>query len=141
MTTAAPSRTTKRHKLRVNLDLLYDAMLDEAHGGGFGRFTRHKVRHKRRRPRQAGSELPWRFHTGSRVMNVAVYDENVPWDVIEGTGRGETLVNGSAVSENTSAGASAGAEVNGTRDVSPPMTLRQPQDEDEVMSEGKHCAL
>lgn len=127
-TTSAP-RTTRRHKLKVNLDSLYDAMLEEGRGGGFGRFTRHKVRHKRRRPRQTGSELPWRFHAGDQVMNVAVYNDEVPWEVIEADNTG-TMVNGSAVSE------SASSRVNGLRDVGPPMLLRQP--EDEVMSVSKH---
>lgn len=129
-TTLAP-RTTRRHKLKVNLDLLYDAMLEEGHGGGFGRFTRHKVRHKRRRPRQTGTDLPWRFHSGDRLVNVAVYDDNVPWEAIEADNAG-TMVNVSAVSESSS----ASSPVNGSRDVGPPMLLRQP--EDEVMSESKH---
>ncbi|KAH9628836.1 hypothetical protein HF086_004996 [Spodoptera exigua] len=134
ITTPAPattpgSRTTRRHKLKVNLDSLYDAMLEEGHDGGFGRFTRHKVRHKRRRPRQTGTDLPWRFHAGDKVLNVAVYDDNVPWDVIEADNSG-TMVNTSAVSE------SASSPVNAPRDVGPPMLLRQP--EDEVMSESKH---
>ncbi|XP_075978034.1 G-protein coupled receptor Mth2-like [Anticarsia gemmatalis] len=126
-TTSAP-RTTRRHKLKVNLDSLYDAMLEEGRGGGFGRFTRHKVRHKRRRPRQSGTDLPWRFHAGEQVMNVAVYNDDVPWDVIEGDNTG-TLVNGSAVSE------SASSTVNEQRDVGPPMLLRQPEDEEEEVKE------
>lgn len=128
-TTSTSTRAGARHKLRVDVNSLYDAMLEEAHGG-YGRFTRHKVRHKRRRPRQTGADLPWRFHSsGAELMNVAVYDDDVPWDAIEAN---SAAVNGSAVSD-----ASAG-EVN-HRDASPPMTLRQPQDE--VMSEGKHCSV
>lgn len=127
--TTAISRTTRRHKLKVNLDSLYDAMLEEGHGGGFGRFTRHKVRHKRRRPRQTGADLPWRFHAGDQLQNVAVYNDDVPWEVIEADNSGP-VVNASAVSD------SASSSVNEPRDVGPPMLLRQP--EDEVMSESKH---
>ncbi|XP_047029890.1 G-protein coupled receptor Mth2-like [Helicoverpa zea] len=128
ITTPAPATTpaaatTRRHKLKVNLDLLYETMLEEGHGGGFGRFTRHKVRHKRRRPRQTGTDLPWRFHAGDQVVNVAVYDDNVPWDVIEADNSG-TVVNASAVSD------SASSAVNAPRDVGPPMLLRQPEDEE-----------
>lgn len=104
-------------------------MLEESRSGGFGRFTRHKVRHKRRRPRESGTELPWRFHSGDRVVNVAVYNDDVPWEVIEAAVT-DRLVNGSAVSD------SASSTVNEQRDVGPPMLLRQP--EDEVMSERKH---
>lgn len=57
------------------------------------------------------------------MLNVAVYDENVPWEAIEAQD-----VFGSAVSD------SSDLPVNGTRDVAPPMTLRQPDDEEEVMS-------
>lgn len=129
ITTSSP-RTTRRHKLKVNLDSLYDAMLEESRSSGYGRFTRHKVRHKRRRPRQSGPDQPWRFHSGDRVMNVEVYNDDVPWEVIEGNNSGAS-VNSSAVSE------SASSTVNEQRDVGPPMLLRQL--EDEVMSEGKHC--
>lgn len=128
--TTTTTRATSRHKLRVDLNSLYDAMLEEAHGGGYGRFTRHKVRHKRRRPRQIGADLPWRFHSGAELMNVAAYDDDIPWDVIEDNSAGP--VNASAVSD------SSAGEVN-PRDVSPPMTLRQPQDE--VMSKGKHWSV
>lgn len=130
VTTQPPATTSTtgvgRRKLRVDVNSLYDAMLEEAHGG-YGRFTRHKVRHKRRRPRQT-AELPWRFHSGAELMNVAVYDDDVPWTAIEAN---SGSVNNSAVSDPS-------GEVN-PRDVSPPMTLRQPQDE--VMSEGKHCSV
>lgn len=122
-TTSAPvttSSTIRPKKLRVDVNSLYDAMLQEAHGGGFGRFTRHKVRHKRRRARQVGTDLPWRFHSGDQLVNVAVFDDDVSWPDIEGA-----PVNASAVSE-----------VQEARDVAPPMTLRQPQDE--VNTEGKH---
>lgn len=124
ITTEAPITTTKRtkkHNIKVNLDSLYHAMLEEEYGAEFGRFTRHKVRHKRRRPRQSGTDLPWKFHSGSVLRNVAVYDEDVPWEVIEGSRDVD-----SAVSD------TSGTPVNETRDVSPPMTLRQ--DEEEVMS-------
>ncbi|XP_050559782.1 G-protein coupled receptor Mth2 [Spodoptera frugiperda] len=132
ITTPAPTttpglRSNRRHKLKVNLDSLYDAMLEEGHDGGFGRFTRHKVRHKRRRPRQTGTDLPWRFHAGDKVLNVAVYDDNVPWDVIEADSG--TMVNTSAVSE------SASSPVNAPRDVGPPMHLRQPPDEEQEAKE------
>lgn len=126
-TTSAP--VTKRHKLEVNLDSLYNAMLEESHGGGFGRFTRHKVRHKRRRPRQSGTEAPWRFHSGSEMMNVAVYSDEVPWDVIE--------ANNTAESVNASVSDSGSSTVN-ERDAGLPATLRQVADE--VMSEGKQGA-
>lgn len=126
ITTAVPSpETTKRHKLEVDLDSLYKAMVEESHGGGFGRFTRHKVRHKRRRPRQSGTDLPWRFHSGSKMMNVLVYDYEEPWDDIEHKGVVQPA-NASAVSE------SGSLAVNEDRDVGPPMTLRQPADEDEA---------
>ncbi|KAJ8721966.1 hypothetical protein PYW08_004368 [Mythimna loreyi] len=126
-TTTAASRTTRRHKLKVNLDSLYDAMLEEGHGGGFGRFTRHKVRHKRRRPRQAG-ELPWRFHAGDQLLNVAVYDDDVPWEQIE-AGNSGPVVNASAVSD------SASLPVSTPRDAGPPMMQRQPEDEDQEVKE------
>lgn len=127
ITTEAPTTTTKRtkkHNIKVNLESLYNAMLEEEYGAEFGRFTRHKVRHKRRRPRQSGTDLPWRFHSGSDLRNVAVYDEDVPWEVIEGSRAGVD----SAVSD------ASGAPVNETRDVSPPMTLRQDEHDEEVMS-------
>lgn len=123
-------RSVHHHKLRVDENSLFDAMLQEAHGGGYGRFTRHKVRHKRRRPRQTSSDLPWRFHSGTQLVNVAAYEDDTPWNVIESSG----TVNSSAVSDLSG----SPDEVN-PRDVSPPMTLRQPQDE--VMSEGKHCSV
>ncbi|KOB69021.1 Uncharacterized protein OBRU01_17428 [Operophtera brumata] len=132
LSTKPPTTTTRgtsHHKFRVDLNSLYNAMLEDAHGGGYGRFTRHKVRHKRRRPRQTGTDLPWRFHSGAELMNVAVYDDDTPWNMIEND---SGPVNASAVSD------SSAGEVN-LRDVSPPMTLRQPQDE--VMSEGKHCSV
>ncbi|CAH0715696.1 unnamed protein product, partial [Brenthis ino] len=110
--------TVKNHKLKVNLETLYDAMMgDEYHGAE--RFARHKVRHKRRRPRQSGTDLPWRFHSGTGLRNVEVYNYDVPWDVIEDN---YSSVYTSAVSD-------ASAPVNVEREVSPPMTLRQ---DDEV---------
>ncbi|XP_049873267.1 G-protein coupled receptor Mth2-like [Pectinophora gossypiella] len=117
---AATSRAPKRRNTKVNLDALYNDMLEEFGAElEFGRFTRHRVRHKRRRPRQSGTDLPWRFHAGSQLMNVAEYNYDVPWDVIEGR-----MVD-SAVSD----------AVNGSRererDVAQPMTLRQPDDDDE----------
>ncbi|OWR51793.1 hypothetical protein KGM_209760 [Danaus plexippus plexippus] len=81
------------------------------------RFARHRVRHKRRRPRQSGTDLPWRFHSGSGLRNVAVYDDDVPWDLIEGKNSNSGSVNASAVSDS-----SVNVDV---REVSPPMTLRQ----------------
>lgn len=116
ITTTAPTTTKSAHrKSKVNLDSLYNAMIYEGYGGDFGRFTRHKVRHKRRRPRQSGTGLPWRFHAGDGPVNVVAYDDDVPWSAIE------------AVTSAVSVG-----EVNASRDVPAPMTLRQ--DEDEVMS-------
>lgn len=129
ITTLAPSTTTKRLKLKVNSELLFHAMLEEAHEGSFGRFTRHKVRHKRRRPRQSGTDLPWRFHSGANLVNVALYDNDEFLDLL-GNGSGQS-VKASAVSDS-----SASSDVNEERAVGPPMTLRQP--EEEVMSEGKH---
>lgn len=117
LSTAPPANTVTRWKSKVSLHSLYDAMVYEGHGGG-GRFTRHKARHKRRRPRRSGSDLPWRFHAGDHPLNVAVYDGDLPWSAIEA---------GSAVSV---------GEVNGSRDVPAPMTLRQ---DDEVM--GKQSSL
>ncbi|KAJ0176751.1 hypothetical protein K1T71_007930 [Dendrolimus kikuchii] len=125
ITTLAPSTTTKKHKLKVNSELLYNAMLEEAHGGGFGRFTRHKVRHKRRRPRQSGTDLPWRFHSGTNLVNVALYDDIESLDLLLGNGSGQTL-NASAVSDS-----SAISEIE-ERAVGPPMTLRQPEEEVQV---------
>ncbi|XP_068633297.1 G-protein coupled receptor Mth2-like [Battus philenor] len=119
--------TLSHRKLKVNVNSLYDAMMKESEHG-VGRFARHKVRHKRRRPRQSGTDLPWRFHSGNSVMNVAVYDDSVPWDVIEARNSGDyrQRVNASAVS------GSAGGPVNAPRDVSPPMTLRQDEEDEEV---------
>ncbi|XP_038209974.1 G-protein coupled receptor Mth2-like [Zerene cesonia] len=114
---------TVRHKTKVDLSTLYDAMMGDEYEHGVGRYARHKVRHKRRRPRQSGTDLPWRFHSGSKLMNVAVYDDDVPWDVIEGSRAGS--VNASAVSD-----PSASYQVNEHRDVSPPMRLRQDEDEE-----------
>ncbi|CAG4956329.1 unnamed protein product [Colias eurytheme] len=119
---------TVRHKTKVDLSTLYDAMMGDEYEHGVGRYARHKVRHKRRRPRQSGTDLPWRFHSGSKLMNVAVYDDDVPWDVIEGSRAGSA--NASAVSV-----PSASYQVNEHRDVSPPMRLRQ----DEVISQNKLC--
>ncbi|XP_026492342.2 G-protein coupled receptor Mth2-like [Vanessa tameamea] len=114
--------TVKRQKLKVNLDTLYDAMMgDEYHGTE--RFARHKVRHKRRRPRQSGTDLPWRFHSGSGLTNVEVFNYDVPWDVIEDKYSGSVIA--SAVSDSS-------APVNVERDVSPPMTLRQDEEDEEV---------
>ncbi|XP_045498770.1 G-protein coupled receptor Mth2-like isoform X1 [Colias croceus] len=114
---------TVRHKTKVDLSTLYDAMMGDEYEHGVGRYARHKVRHKRRRPRQSGTDLPWRFHSGSKLMNVAVYDDDVPWDVIEGSRAGSA--NASAVSV-----PSASYQVNEHRDVSPPMRLRQDEDEE-----------
>ncbi|XP_052747705.1 G-protein coupled receptor Mth2-like [Galleria mellonella] len=124
ITTRPPSTTTQppKHKLKVSLDSLNNAMLEEEYGSGFGKFIRHKVRHKRRRPRESGTDLPWRFHSGSGLVNVEVYDDDVPWNQIDGAGHG---VNVSVVSES----AYSGAE--GVRDVSPPMNLQQLEDEEE----------
>lgn len=117
--TTPPAPAPPKHKLRVNLESLNDAMLEEWLGAG--RFTRHRVRHKRRRPRHSG-DFPWKFHSGGGSINVLTYDPEVPWDVIE-----TKSVKASAVSDS--------ASVAEERDVAPPMTLRLPQDE--VMSEGK----
>lgn len=124
-TTEAPTITTtrrviKHRNVKVNLDSLYNDMLQE-YGVEFGRFTRHKVRHKRRRPRQSGTDLPWRFHSGQALLNVAEYSSDVPWEVIEG----QNVVE-SAVSE-------SGAPVNKSRVVSEPMTLQQVDNEEQVM--------
>ncbi|XP_072949099.1 G-protein coupled receptor Mth2-like [Epargyreus clarus] len=123
--TPAPAPTIRQHKLKVNLGTLYDAMMGDENEHGVNRFARHKVRHKRRRPRQSGTDLPWRFHADSSLLNVAVYDDDVPWDVIEGGDSRE--VNASAVSDS-----SAISTGNVERDVSPPMTLRQDEEEEEV---------
>ncbi|CAF4882055.1 unnamed protein product [Pieris macdunnoughi] len=104
-----------RHKTKVDLSSLYDAMMGDEYEHGVGRYARHKVRHKRRRPRQSGTDLPWRFHSGTKVMNVAVYDDDVPWNVIEGAGS----ENSSAVSDT-----SASYQVY-HRDVSLPMPLQR----------------
>ncbi|KPI97673.1 hypothetical protein RR46_07420 [Papilio xuthus] len=121
-------------KLKVNVNSLYDAMMKESEHGA-ERFARHKVRHKRRRPRQSGTDLPWRFHSGAGSLNVAAFDDAVPWDVIEGDGLGNASVV-SAASVLSAAVAGGGPE-SSPRDVSPPMTLRQ---DEEVMSEGKQPA-
>ncbi|XP_022122149.2 G-protein coupled receptor Mth2 [Pieris rapae] len=110
-----------RHKTKVDLSSLYDAMMGDEYEHGVGRYARHKVRHKRRRPRQSGTDLPWRFHSGTKVMNVAVYDDDVPWNVIEGAGSD----NSSAVSDS-----SASYQVY-HRDVSPPMPFRRDEDEEQ----------
>ncbi|XP_045772511.1 G-protein coupled receptor Mth2-like [Maniola jurtina] len=124
VSTEPTSTIRNRHrKVKVNLDALYDAMMGDEYHGGAERFARHKVRHKRRRPRQSGTDLPWRFHSGSGLRNVAVFDDDVPWDVIEGRSSGS--VNASAVSDSS-------APVNVERDVSPPMTLRQDEEDEEV---------
>ncbi|XP_013183223.1 G-protein coupled receptor Mth2 [Amyelois transitella] len=122
ITTQTPTTKVSKHKLKVNLDLLNNAMLEEGYGS-FGRFTRHKVRHKRRKPRQSGTDLPWRFHSGDELLNVAVYNDDVPWNVIEGDSK---TVN---ISDIVSASANLGVE--DKREVSPPMTLRQDDDEEE----------
>ncbi|VVD04696.1 unnamed protein product [Leptidea sinapis] len=114
--TEAP--TTVRHKSKVDLAALYDAMMGDEYEHGVGRYARHRVRHKRRRARQSGMELPWRFHSGSKVVNVAVYDEEVPWEVIEGRASGS--INASAVSDT-----SGSLPVDQQREVSPPVALRQ----------------
>lgn len=124
--TVSPTTTLKHHKSKVNLDSLYNAMLEEEYGGEVGRFTRHKVRHKRRRTRQSGTELPWRFHDGNSSVNVVEYEGEAPPVSAEDSG---LAVFDSAVSES-----SAGYPVNETRDVAPPMTYQQ---DEEVMSEGK----
>ncbi|KAL4707772.1 hypothetical protein ACJJTC_001718 [Scirpophaga incertulas] len=113
--THAPITLSKR-KLEVNLESLNDAMLEEWYGSG--RFTRHRVRHKRRRPRHSG-DLPWNFHKGKDPINVVVYEPEVPWDVIE------SHRNVSAVSDSASSQPEE-------REVSPPMTLRLPEEEEEV---------
>ncbi|CAH2096380.1 unnamed protein product [Euphydryas editha] len=113
-----PPATVKHHKLKVNLDTLYDAMMgDDYHGSE--RFARHKVRHKRRRSRQSETDLPWRFHSGSGLRNVEVYNFDVPWDVIENKYSGSVYA--SAVSDSS-------VPVNVEREVSPPMTLRQDEE-------------
>lgn len=121
--TTQPPTVPRKHKLRVNLESLNDAMLEEWYGAG--RFTRHRVRHKRRRPRHSG-DFPWKFHSGGDAINVLTYDPEVPWNVIEA----QRLVNASAVSDS--------ASFPEEREVSPPMTLRLPE---EVMSEGKQVCL
>ncbi|KAL0838988.1 hypothetical protein ABMA28_016985 [Loxostege sticticalis] len=117
ITTQSPATAHPKHKLRVNLESLNDAMLEEWYGAG--RFARHRVRHKRRRPRHSG-DFPWKFHSGGDPINVLTYDPEVPWDVIEA----QRLVNASAVSDS--------ASLPEERDVSPPMTLRLPEEEEEV---------
>lgn len=124
ITTEAPITTTtrrviKHHNVKVNLDSLYNDMLQE-YGVEFGRFTRHKVRHKRR-PRQSGTDLPWRFHSGPALLNVAEYNFDVPWEVIEGQNVVESAVSDS------------GAPVNHSREVSLPLTLKQPDNVEQVM--------
>ncbi|CAG4969544.1 unnamed protein product [Parnassius apollo] len=134
VTSRTPDSIAPNHrKLKVNVNSLFDAMMKESEHE-VGRFARHKVRHKRRRPRHSGADLPWRFHSGDSLMNVAVYDDSVPWDVIEARSSGNyaETVNASAVSDS-----SAGTQVNMPRDVSPPMKLRQDQ---EVMTEGKQTS-
>lgn len=118
LSTEPPATTAhnKHRRVKVNLDTLYDAMMGDEYHGGAERFARHKVRHKRRRPRQSGTDLPWRFHSGAGLRNVAVFDDDVPWDVIEGR---------NSWSENASAVSGSSAPVNVEREVSPPMTLRQ----------------
>jgi hypothetical protein len=120
ITNPAPTVLSKR-KLDVNIESLNDAMLEEWYESG--KFTKHRVRHKRRRPRHSG-DFPWKFHTGADPINVLVYDPEVSWDSIET----ENLVNASAVSDS----ASSPEE----REVSPPMTLRLPE---EVMSGKQGC--
>lgn len=124
ITTEAPTTTTrviKHRNVKVNLDSLYNDMLQE-YGVEFGRFTRHKVRHKRRKPRESGTDLPWRFHSGQNVLNVAEYNFDVPWEVIEGPNVVESAVSDS------------GAPVNETRGVSLPLTLQQVDNAEQVMS-------
>lgn len=128
------TKTTARpiiHKHSVDLNSLYKAMLDESYDRSeFGRFTRHKVRHKRRRPRQSGADLPWKFHDGEESLNVGVYDAEVPWNVIEAVG----YPSGTEISAVQSV-SSASFPVNKERDVGLPMTLRQDEEmEVEVMS-------
>ncbi|XP_014357678.2 G-protein coupled receptor Mth2 [Papilio machaon] len=125
------SESSLNHRrLKVNVNSLYDAMMKESEHGA-GRFARHKVRHKRRRPRQSGTDLPWRFHSDAGSLNVAAFDDTVPWDVIEGD-RG--LGNASAVSAASvaSAAVASGGPESSPRDVSPPMTLRQDEEDEEV---------
>ncbi|KAM3965342.1 G-protein coupled receptor Mth2 [Aphomia sociella] len=122
ITTQPPSTQNPQHKLKVSLDSLNNAMLEEEYGSGFGKFIRHKVRHKRRRPRESGTDLPWRFHEGSGYVNVDIYNDDVPWETIEKAGHS---VNHSVVSESANSG------VEEVRDVSPPMNLQQLEDEEE----------
>ncbi|XP_061715719.1 G-protein coupled receptor Mth2-like [Cydia pomonella] len=110
--TAAPARK----KLKVNLDSLYKAMLEED-GGEVGRFTRHKVRHKRRRPRELQENLvkvPWRFHEGNTSLNVIEYEGDEPPDLW------------SLDSE-----VSDSAYMNKRPEPDPPKAYRQEQDQDE----------
>lgn len=127
VTTLASTTTTRRPNLQVNLDLLYNAMLEEGHPGGFGRFTRHKVRHKRRRPRQSGADLPWRFHAGTKLVNVALYEDDEQLAALAESGSGQT-VTASAVSDPSQSVSSA---VDEDRPLGPPMTLRQVVEEDQ----------
>ncbi|XP_073956022.1 G-protein coupled receptor Mth2-like [Choristoneura fumiferana] len=121
--TDAPTTTPIHHKSKVNLDSLYNAMLEEEYGGEVGRFTRHKVRHKRRRARQSGTELPWRFHDGNSSVNVVEYEGEAPPALVSAENLGLAVFD-SAVSES-----SAGYPVNETRDVAPPMTYQQDEEE------------
>ncbi|XP_063536112.1 G-protein coupled receptor Mth2-like [Cydia strobilella] len=108
--TAAPARK----KLKVNLDSLYKAMLEED-GGEVGRFTRHKVRHKRRRPRELQeNKVPWRFHEGNTSLNVIEYEGDEPPDLWSLD---------SAVSDS--------AYVNVRPEPDTPQAYRQEQDQDE----------
>ncbi|XP_041979183.1 G-protein coupled receptor Mth2-like [Aricia agestis] len=101
-----------RHRSKVDLATLDAAMMRDEYEHGT-RLARHKVRHKRRRPRQS-DDLPWRFHSGAS-RNVAVFDEDMPWEEIEGR-------LGASVSDSDSS----------VREVAPPMTLRQDDEEEEV---------
>ncbi|XP_011548161.3 G-protein coupled receptor Mth2 [Plutella xylostella] len=109
---AEPTRRPVSRKSRVQLESLYQAMVEEEFGG---RFTRHRVRHKRRRARGSGPAR-WRFHDGDRPLNVAEYEEDPP----------------SAVSER--------APVNETQEVPAPLTLRQEDDENKPVVQ-KCCAI
>lgn len=69
----APVQSSR--KTKVDLETLYNAMVEESHGSDFSyRLARHKVRHKRRRPRQSADQ-PWKFHAGEKSLNIKVLEE------------------------------------------------------------------
>lgn len=122
-TPPAPTKLKNIKKNKVNLDHLYSAMIDESSGNDFGRFIRHKARHKRRRPRQTDDELPWRFHQGTSSLNVMELADGVSSAGVESVT--------SAVSV---------SEVPQTKDVPPPMTLRQDFQDEVIPTKCKHPA-